>query len=193
MKYARGSVWHKWDLHVHTPASYDWKGGFIEPKDIINQAKKEGIKVIAITDHHNVDWIDRIKIAGKEEGISVLPGFELKTDKGNKGIHIIGISYKKDVSDTRESPALEIMRILKNKGARISFSDPFTPQCVLGGETLRSIKPTERALSTKDCVVIVTDHSAYDYRMIARNSKLLFDTRNATRIIPKGKRSIIKL
>ncbi|MDA2936576.1 PHP domain-containing protein [Patescibacteria group bacterium AH-259-L05] len=90
-KYPKGSKWRKWDLHVHTPASYDWGGGNITPDDLVDKAIKVGLKVIAITDHHSVGWLDAVGKAGKKKDLVVLPGVELRTDKGNKGVHIIGI------------------------------------------------------------------------------------------------------
>ena len=115
-----------------------------------------------------------------------------KTVKGAR-IHILGISYKRDVSDTRESPALEIIKILSKIGAEITFSDPYTDHCEIKGRRVKSVEPLPKILRKKDCVVIVTDHSAYDYGEIARNSKLLFDTRNATKNIKNRERSIVRL
>lgn len=90
-KYPKGSEWRRWDLHVHTPASYDWDGGEIAADDLIDKAKESGLEAIAITDHHSIEWVDAVGKAGKKKGITVLPGIELRTDKGNRGIHIIGI------------------------------------------------------------------------------------------------------
>ncbi|MFH1753245.1 MAG: nucleotide sugar dehydrogenase [Candidatus Omnitrophota bacterium] len=115
-----------------------------------------------------------------------------KTIKGAH-IHILGISYKKDVSDTRESPALEVIKILSANGANVTFSDPYTGYCEIKGRRVKSVEPTPAVLRKKDCVVIITDHSVYDYEKIARNSKLLFDTRNATKGLKTGKRSIVRL
>jgi len=91
IKYPKGSEWGKWDLHIHTPASYDWKGGEITPDDLIDKAIESGLEVIAITDHHTVEWVDAVGKASEKKGVTVLPGIELRTDKGNKGIHIIGL------------------------------------------------------------------------------------------------------
>lgn len=90
-KYSTGSVWRKWDLHVHTPASYDWHGGTVTADEIINTAKSCELEIIAVTDHHSVAWIDSVRKAAENHNITVLPGIELRTDKGNKGIHIIGV------------------------------------------------------------------------------------------------------
>ena len=88
----RGSEWRKWDLHVHTPASYDWDSGCKDKaEDIVKKAIAENISIITITDHHTVKGIDEIVKTAKGKNITILPGVELRTDKGNKGIHIIGI------------------------------------------------------------------------------------------------------
>lgn len=90
--YPRGSRWRKWDLHIHTPASYDWdKSCNASAKDIVNEAIKEKLSVIAITDHHTIKGIDGVVEEAKGKDLMVLPGVELRTDKGNKGIHIIGL------------------------------------------------------------------------------------------------------
>ena len=90
--YPRGSEWRKWDLHIHTPASYDWDKKCKETvKDIIDKAIAEKLSVIAITDHHTVKGIDDVVKAVNGKDLTVLPGVELRTDKGNKGIHIIGL------------------------------------------------------------------------------------------------------
>lgn len=92
LKPYRGSEWKKWDLHVHTPASYDWdKSCNVAVKDIVDKALAEKISVIAITDHHTVKGIDEAVKAANGKDLTILPGVELRTDKGNKGIHIIGV------------------------------------------------------------------------------------------------------
>ncbi|MDD5155091.1 MAG: PHP domain-containing protein, partial [Candidatus Omnitrophica bacterium] len=92
MNLLRGSIWRKWDLHIHTPASYDWDGSCnATAEDIVKKAITENLSVIAITDHHTVEGIDDIVKAAKGKNITILPGVELRTDKGNKGIHIIGV------------------------------------------------------------------------------------------------------
>jgi len=78
-------------LHVHTPASYDWHGGAVTGDDIIVSAEQAGLSVIAITDHHSIAWVDQVSGAANGKELTVLPGIELRTDKGNRGIHLIGI------------------------------------------------------------------------------------------------------
>ena len=91
-RYPKGSEWRKWDLHIHTPASYDWdKKCIASNADIVDAAIKEDIAAIAITDHHTAKSVDEIKALGVKKGLFVLPGVELRTDKGNEKIHIIAI------------------------------------------------------------------------------------------------------
>ena len=99
---------------------------------------------------------------------------------------ILGVAYKPDVSDTRESPALELIRLLAAKGADVSYHDPLAPAISHEGIALRSVgtdgQPTlEDALRASDCAVIVTDHSAYDWHSIAAAGRTFVDTRNALR------------
>lgn len=94
MKQNRGSQWRKWDLHFHTPSSYDYSNNNVTNEDIINSLVNRGIDVVAITDHHVID-INRIKALqaiGAPKGVTVLPGIEFLSDaKGNEPIHFIGI------------------------------------------------------------------------------------------------------
>jgi len=99
-----------------------------------------------------------------------------KATKGAK-IHILGVSYKRDIDDVRESPALDIIHLLRRRGAEITFSDPHVPQIRLEGETMCA--KNGDAYKAADCVVIVTDHSAFDYQAIVKDAKLIVDTRNA--------------
>ncbi|MBZ5594094.1 MAG: nucleotide sugar dehydrogenase [Acidobacteriia bacterium] len=98
-------------------------------------------------------------------------------------IHILGVAYKKDIDDVRESPALDIMLLLKRRGARITYSDPHVPSLELDGERLVS----QDANADADCTVIVTNHSAFDYRKIAEHARLIVDTRNALKGITSDK------
>ena len=106
-------------------------------------------------------------------------------------IHILGVAYKKDVNDVRESPALEIINILRLKGAKISYTDPYIPEIDYHKLTARSKPLTKELLSKVDCSVIVTDHSNFNYDMIVSHSKLIVDTRNALKGI--NKKHIVRL
>src|ERR1043166_5890439 len=99
-----------------------------------------------------------------------------KPVKGSK-IHVMGVAYKRDIEDMRESPALDVMLLLQRRGGIVSYSDPHVPSIRVGELTLKGAP--ESAAADADCVVIVTNHSAFDYRALVENSSLIVDTRNA--------------
>ncbi len=111
-----------------------------------------------------------------------------KQKKSIKGscIHIFGIAYKKDVTDARESPAFDIISVLKSKGATVSYTDPYIKDSKFDGISLKSRKPSNDFLDKIDCAIIVTDHSNFDYSRIVGKCKLIVDTRNALKMF-KGK------
>lgn len=92
---------------------------------------------------------------------------------------LLGVAYKRDIDDLRESPVLEIIRLLEEHGAKIKVSDPHIPSFRHGDREYRSEPLTPELLEEADAVVITTDHSAFDYRMIADCARVIFDTRNA--------------
>jgi UDP-N-acetyl-D-glucosamine dehydrogenase len=98
------------------------------------------------------------------------------------------------VDDTRETPAIDIINLLKQKGAQVDYNDPFVPtlQTQEGTEPLRSVELTPESLRSYDAVVIVTDHSSYDWDFVAAKAALLVDTRNATKNV-KERGNIRKL
>ena len=93
---------------------------------------------------------------------------------------ILGVAYKRDIDDMRESPALDIMRLLEQRGATVVFHDPHVAMFREDGHEYHSIELTAEALDAADAVVIVTDHKAYDWQMVVDNAALVVDTRNAT-------------
>jgi UDP-N-acetyl-D-glucosamine dehydrogenase len=93
-------------------------------------------------------------------------------------VHIAGVAYKKNIDDVRESPALDVILLLEQRGAKVTYSDPFVPVLKLDQRSLLSQDLSESAASA-DCVVIVTDHAAFDYKALLDASKLVVDTRNA--------------
>ena len=99
-----------------------------------------------------------------------------KPVKGSR-IHVMGVAYKRDIDDMRESPALDVILLLEKRGARITYSDPHVPVLRLDGQQ-REASP-ESAAAEADCVVIVTDHSGFDYQALVERSALIVDTRNA--------------
>jgi UDP-N-acetyl-D-glucosamine dehydrogenase len=96
---------------------------------------------------------------------------------------VLGVTYKRDVEDVRESPAIDIINLLRQKGAQVDYHDPYTPtlQTEEGHELLRSIDLKAESLEGYDAVLIVTDHSSYDWPWIAEHARLVVDTRNATK------------
>jgi len=96
-------------------------------------------------------------------------------------VHLLGVAYKPNVSDFRESPALEIIHLLEQRGARLSYSDPYVPQVAVGSLLLSNQPLTASLMEESDCVVVVTHHRDFDYEMVVRESSLVVDTRNVTR------------
>jgi UDP-N-acetyl-D-glucosamine dehydrogenase len=99
-----------------------------------------------------------------------------KPVKGSR-IHLFGVAYKRDIEDVRESPALDLLLLLRQRGGLVGYSDPFVPDLRLDG--LQLVAQPEEAAAEADCVVIVTNHSAFDYAGLVKRAKLIVDTRNA--------------
>ena len=114
-----------------------------------------------------------------------------KCINGSK-ILILGVTYKENVGDIRESPALDIIEILCRQGAEIIYNDPYVPEIRLSVNEIRSVPLNKDLLSQADCVVITTAHSSYDYRWIVENANSVVDTRNATKNLPDNDK-IIKI
>jgi UDP-N-acetyl-D-glucosamine dehydrogenase len=89
----------------------------------------------------------------------------------------MGVAYKRNIEDVRESPALDLLLLLEQRGAHVSYSDPHVPSLRLDGRTLEA--EPQAVAAAADCVVIVTDHAAFDYASLVRQAKLIVDTRNA--------------
>ena len=102
--------------------------------------------------------------------------------KGSK-VLVLGIAYKKDVDDLRESPSLDLIRLLREKGAKVDYNDPYLPIAVSHkrGFKMKSTPLSATTLRKYDCILIATDHTCYDYAWIAKMSPLVVDTRNATK------------
>jgi UDP-N-acetyl-D-glucosamine dehydrogenase len=109
-------------------------------------------------------------------------------------ILILGIAYKKDIDDLRESPSLRIIELLKDGGAQVDYHDPYFPRLHRMRKYdfgMTAVEPTAEALAAYDAVIIVTDHSSYDYEAIVRNSRLVIDTRNATKGVKEHRQRIV--
>jgi UDP-N-acetyl-D-glucosamine dehydrogenase len=103
-----------------------------------------------------------------------------KSVRGAK-LLILGVAYKADIDDVRESPSLDIMELLEKQGARVEFCDPLVPKIRHGDRMLRSRPFRRSTLRAADCVVVATAHRAFDYRAVARYARVVVDTRNVLR------------
>jgi UDP-N-acetyl-D-glucosamine dehydrogenase len=119
--------------------------------------------------------VDRVRDALNSAGKAV---------RGSR-IHIMGVAYKRNIDDLRESPALDVILLLQRWGAVVTYSDPHVPVLRLEGLSLEALP--EDAAAAADCVVIVTDHSSFDYKMLVERSRLIVDTRNALKGIHSAK------
>jgi UDP-N-acetyl-D-glucosamine dehydrogenase len=115
-----------------------------------------------------------------------------KALKGSK-VLVLGAAYKPDIDDLRESPALDVMGLLKQKGADVSYHDPFIPSLRHEGLKLDSVPDVMAAVRNADCVVIVTNHSAYDYPKMLSEAKLMVDTRNALGTLGRDHPKVVRL
>jgi len=108
---------------------------------------------------------------------------------------VVGVAYKRDTNDTRESPALDLMRLLRERGAVVRYHDPHVPALHAGshGPAAASVPLTRASLRGLDCAVIVTDHADVDYQRILDGVPVLVDTRNATRSLKRGRSKLVKL
>ena len=103
-------------------------------------------------------------------------------------ILVLGLAYKRDIDDLRESPSLTIIELLKQRGAEVAYNDPFFPSVGRGRKYALNLESTPlQMVPDFDCVVIVTDHSQYDFADIVSRAKLVVDTRNATKNINSEK------
>jgi UDP-N-acetyl-D-glucosamine dehydrogenase len=102
-------------------------------------------------------------------------------------VHVLGVAYKRDIDDVRESPALDVIELLMRRGATVTYSDPYVPEVDHGHHQFKGISVEEAAAAGSDCAVIVTDHKAFDYPSIVESFPLVVDTRNALKGIRSDK------
>lgn len=119
-----------------------------------------------------------------------------KPIKGSK-ICLLGVAYKKDVDDPRESPSFELMELLLERGAILTYSDPHVPHLPKMRHyhhlpAMSNTELTAEFLATQDCALISTDHTTFDYEHIVRHSLMVLDTRNATKNVAAGREKIFK-
>jgi nucleotide sugar dehydrogenase len=160
----------------------------IDPLYLSWKAREKGFETRFINLASEVnEQMPRYVVAKVSDGLN-------KVKKSLKGAKILlsGVAYKKDVQDLRESPVFGIIEILKKHGSKVSYYDPYFPYFKVDGIDLKCVKFDQKTLKSFDCVVIVTDHSKVDYQFIAKNSKLIIDTRNALKNI-KNRSNIVRI
>jgi UDP-N-acetyl-D-glucosamine dehydrogenase len=117
---------------------------------------------------------------------------EKKAVNGSR-VLVLGVAYKKDIDDMRESPALDVIRLLEQLGAEVVYHDPFVPRFREDGHEHASVPLTDEELKRADALVIVTDHSKIDYQRVVNLAPVVIDTRNATARVTPGKGRIVSL
>ena len=117
-----------------------------------------------------------------------------KTLKGSK-VLVLGVAYKPDINDVRESPALDVIGLLQKKGANVEYHDPYIPHIhhEYDGWQMDSVKDLMKSVREADAVVIITNHKEYDYKAIVDSASFVFDTRNATRKVAKNNEKVVLL
>jgi UDP-N-acetyl-D-glucosamine dehydrogenase len=115
-----------------------------------------------------------------------------KAVNGSRAL-VVGVAYKKDIDDVRESPALDVMRLLEQDGAEVVFHDPYVPTIREDGHVIHGVELTDAEIAKADVVVIVTDHKALDYQRLVDKATLIVDTRNATAKTTRTKARIVPL
>jgi UDP-N-acetyl-D-glucosamine dehydrogenase len=101
-------------------------------------------------------------------------------------ILVLGVAYKRDIRDVRESPALDVIRLLEQRGATVQYHDPYVPELVENAVRLKSVPLTRATIEAANCVIVVTDHSNVDYELVARHARMVVDTRH---VLPRRSRS----
>lgn len=133
----QGLKFKKFDLHVHTPASEDYENKNVKPEDIINEAIKKGLSGIAITDHNNADWVDKIQKAAQNKNLTIFPGVELKVHGGKDGIHLV-IIFDITKDSKYISSFLNTIKIYNHDGKADIIADKTAPEIA---EELQNFDP----------------------------------------------------
>lgn len=129
-----------------------------------------------------------------QKALMALNGHQhLHRDPAGPRILILGVTFKRDAEDSRDSSALKIIQLLEARNVRVSYHDPFVPSLTVNGRIYKAVPLTEQVLRGHDGVMIVTDHSSFDCEFVVRHSRLVVDTRNATRGVTHGREKIIRL
>jgi len=118
---------------------------------------------------------------------------EVRKTVNGADILVLGVAYKRDIDDLRESPALDIIRLLEERGANISYHDPYVPNLYREGIDLESVPLTEETVGAADAVVVVTDHTCLDYAWVAEHASIVVDTRNALKDVQQPRARVVLL
>jgi UDP-N-acetyl-D-glucosamine dehydrogenase len=128
--------------------------------------------------------VNRVMDAFNERGLAL----------HNSNCLVLGVAYKPDVDDIRESPALDVIGLLQKKGAKVSYHDPFSPRLRTHDDiAMQSVTDVMDAVRQADCIVIITNHSSYDYKAILKEAKFIFDSRNALGKLGKNNPKVVRL
>jgi len=127
--------------------------------------------------------VSRVQDALNDAGIAI---------KGSN-ILVLGVAYKPDVTDMRESPALDVIGLLQEKHATVTYYDPHVPEVAHEGWEMDSEEDLKTSVKNSDCVVLITDHQDMDYATVAAHAKLIFDTRNAFKKLGYVEDKIVRL
>ena len=133
--------------------------------------RTEFIELAAKINENMPEYVVRLAAEGLQKR-----GKELRGAK----VLLLGMAYKKDINDWRESPSLKLFEILKGHGAKVVYHDPFIPTVKITGKTEKSVKLTDALIKSAACVLLATDHSCFDYKKMIKNAKFIMDTRGAT-------------
>lgn len=148
----------------------------IDPQHLSWKARQQGFETrfIDLADRVNRGMpehvVNRVATVLNESGVALL----------DADILVLGVAYKPDVSDTRESPALDVIEYLRTRGANVQYHDPYVSEITSADWSYESVELTDELLESQDCVMVVTDHSVFDIDRIVELAPLIFDTRNAT-------------
>ncbi|MEP6831981.1 MAG: UDP binding domain-containing protein, partial [Gemmatimonas sp.] len=115
-----------------------------------------------------------------------------KAVRGSR-VLVLGVAYKRDINDVRESPALDVIRLLEERGAHVEYHDPFVHEFREDGHTRKGVELSEEMLRWADAVVIITDHKSIDYQRVIDHATMVVDTRNTTADLKPGRARIVPL
>ncbi len=147
----------------------------VDPHYLTWKARAEGFEARFIELAAQINSMKPAFVANK---IAECLNEQSKALKGSN-ILVLGVAYKKDVDDVRESPALDVIALLLEKGAEIAYADPLVAEIAIGDRSLAAVRLDDESLASADLIAVLTDHSAFDYQAVANSGKPVIDTRNA--------------